>query len=106
MVFESFVEPEDWSSAVIVPLDKGKGERTECKNYRGISLLGMVRRIYDGILVDRFHRMTGALTDDEQWGFRAGRGCIDQIFTQKHIGEKIREKNSLCGFNGFREGVR
>ena len=25
--------PEDWISAVIVPLYKGKGERTECKNY-------------------------------------------------------------------------
>ena len=31
--------PEDWRSAVIVPLYKGKRERTECKNYRGISLL-------------------------------------------------------------------
>ena len=24
---------EDWRSAVIVPLYKGKGERSECKNY-------------------------------------------------------------------------
>ena len=31
--------PEDWRSAVNVPLYKGKGEKTECKNYRGISLL-------------------------------------------------------------------
>ena len=32
------VGPEDWRSAVIVPLYKCKGERTDCKNYRGISL--------------------------------------------------------------------
>ena len=38
MAFESGVVPGDWRSAVIVPLCKGKGERTECKNYRGISL--------------------------------------------------------------------
>ena len=38
MTFESGVVPEDWRSAVIVPLYKGKGERNECKNYRGISL--------------------------------------------------------------------
>ena len=25
-------------------------------------------------------------------GFRAGRGCVDQIFTLKQIGEKAREK--------------
>ena len=39
MGFESGVAPEDWKSAVIVPLYKGKGERIECKNNRGISLL-------------------------------------------------------------------
>ena len=33
MAFESVVVPEDWRSAVIVPLYKGKGERTECSNY-------------------------------------------------------------------------
>ena len=35
MVFESGVVPEDWKSIVIVPLYKDKGERTECKIYRG-----------------------------------------------------------------------
>ena len=42
IAFESGVVPEDWRYAVIVPLHKGKGERTECKNYRGISLLSVV----------------------------------------------------------------
>ena len=32
--------------------------------------------------------MTGGLIDDEQGGFRAGKGCGDQIFTLKQIGEK------------------
>ena len=29
--------PEDWRRAVIIPVHK-KGSRTECSNYRGISL--------------------------------------------------------------------
>ena len=33
MAFESGVVSEDWRSAVIIPLYKGKGERTECSNY-------------------------------------------------------------------------
>ena len=42
MTFESGVVPEDWRSVVIVPLYKGKGERSECKNYRGISSLSVI----------------------------------------------------------------
>ena len=48
MAFESGVVPEYWRSAVIVPLYKGKGERCECKNYRGISLLSMVGKNMQG----------------------------------------------------------
>ena len=48
----------------------------------------MVGKIYVGILVDRVYRMIGGLIDDEQRGFRAGRGCVDEIFTLKQIGEK------------------
>ena len=53
MAFESGVVPEDWKSAVIFLLYKGKGKRTECKNYRGTSLLSVVGKIYMGILVDK-----------------------------------------------------
>ena len=60
----------------------------------------MVRKIYPGILVDRAHRVTGGLIDDEQGGFTAGRGCIDQIFTLKQIGEKVREKKCIV-YVGF-----
>ena len=57
MAFESGVVLEDWKSAAIVPQYKSKGERTECKNYRGISLLSVVGKIYMGILVDRVCRV-------------------------------------------------
>ena len=46
------------------PLYKGKGERSECKNYRGINLLSVAGKIYGGILVDRVRRLTGCLIDD------------------------------------------
>ena len=51
MVFESGVS-EDLRFAVIVPLHKGKGERNECKNYRGVILLSMVGKMYAGILIE------------------------------------------------------
>ena len=44
----SGVVPEDWRSAVMASLKKGKRGRTECKNYGGISLLNVVGKIYSG----------------------------------------------------------
>ena len=83
MAFESSIIPEDWRPNVIVPLHKGKGKRIKCKNYRIISLLSVVGKIFKGILEDRARRVTGGLIDDEQGGFRSGKGCVDQIFTLK-----------------------
>ena len=81
MAFESSVVPEDWRSVVIVPLYKGKEERTEYKNYRDISLLSVIGKNICWDLVDRVRRMTGGLIYNEQGGFRARRVCVDQIFT-------------------------
>ena len=48
----------------------------------------MVGKIYAGILVDRIHRVTGSLIDDEQGGFKVGKGFVDQIFTLKQVARK------------------
>ena len=65
MAFESGVMLEEWRSAVIVPLYKCKGERTECSNYGGISLLSVVEKLYAGILIDRVSKVTKDLIDDD-----------------------------------------
>ena len=44
--------------------------------------------------LSRVHRVTGGLIDDEQGSFREGRGCVDQIFTLRQIGEKARKKKT------------
>ena len=59
---------------MIVPLYKGKGERTEYSNYRGVSLLSVIEKIYAGIIVDRVRKLTEDLIYDEKGGFRAGKG--------------------------------
>ena len=37
MAFESDVVPEGWRSTMIISSYKGKGERTECRNSRGVN---------------------------------------------------------------------
>ena len=83
MAFESGNVLEDQRSAVIFPLYKGKGERTECINYRGVSLLSVVGNIYAGILINRVRKVTQGLIDDKQGGFRTGMGFVDPTFSPK-----------------------
>ena len=59
--FESGVAPEDWRSALFVSLFKGKGEMTDCSNYRGIVWL---EKIYEEILLDKVPKVNKGLIDD------------------------------------------
>ena len=45
---ESGVVPEDWKAVCIVPVFKGKGDRRDCANYTGISILSIPGKIYHG----------------------------------------------------------
>ena len=46
--------------------------------------------------------MIGSLIDDEQESFRAGRGCVGQIFILKQIGEK--KCRDYVGFMNLEKG--
>ena len=46
-------------------------------------MLSVIGKIYAGILVDRVRKVTEGLIDNEQGGFIAEWGCVDQIFTLK-----------------------
>ncbi|XP_061704212.1 uncharacterized protein LOC133515657 [Cydia pomonella] len=58
MCFRTGQVPRDWCKAVIVPLYKGKGSQLDCKNYRGISLLSVVGKLYAKILIERVVKET------------------------------------------------
>ncbi len=93
LAWEKSKVPEDWRKAIIVPLYKGKGNRKECNNYRGISLLSVPGKIYGRILNERMMKITDKIVGDKQGGFWKGRGCVDQIFAMKILVEKYLEKD-------------
>ena len=67
---------------IMVPLYKGKGDVYvyECSNFRGISLLSVVRKVYGRVLFNRIRDKTENVIAEVQDGFRRGRGCTDHIF--------------------------
>ena len=78
--------------AKIYPIYK-KGDRQNCENYRGISILNTCYKIYASILKTRFNVIMENIILEAQNGFRKGRSCSDCIFTVNQILEKHREYN-------------
>ena len=38
--------PTDWKRGLVVPLWKGKGDRQDCNNYRGVMLLSVAGKVF------------------------------------------------------------
>jgi hypothetical protein len=60
--------PEEWKESILVPIYK-KGDKTDCSNYRGISLLSTTYKIPSNILLSRLIPYTGEIIEDHQSGF-------------------------------------
>ena len=82
-----------WRDAEVVPMPK-KGDLHDCDNWRGISLLDIVGKVFARILQERLQKVVEDTLLDSQCGFRKGRGCVDMIFVARQIVEKTREHNS------------
>jgi hypothetical protein len=84
--------PEKWKGSIIVPIYK-KGDKTDCSNYRGISLLSTTYKILSNILLSRLPPCAEAIIGDHQCGFRHNRSITDLIFSICQILEKKWEYN-------------
>jgi hypothetical protein len=80
-------EPVQWKKSIILPVHK-KVNKTDCSNYRGISLLSTSYNILSNILVWWLSPYIDEIIGD-QCGFRRNRSTTVQIFYIRHIlGEK------------------
>ena len=70
--------PITWIHAKIIMLFK-KGCPTLCDNYRGISIINSLRKVYDYILCNRLQQWF--TPDREQAGAQPNRGCMEHIVT-------------------------
>ena len=85
--------PQQWLHAIVANIYKRKGERSECGNYRGLSLLDVAGKIFAKIMASRFNRdIAERLLPDSQCGFRADRSTSDSIFVCRQLLEKGREQ--------------
>ena len=60
--------PEEWKESITLPIYK-QGDKRDCSNYRGISLLPTTYKILFSILLSRLTPYTEEITGDHQCGF-------------------------------------
>ena len=97
-VWEEETVPGDWRSGVVIPLHK-KGDKMNLDNYRGITLMDVVGKVFSGIIRNRIERAFQDKIAEEQAGFRKGRGCVDQAYSLAQTVLKRLEKQKdtfLC----------
>src|SRR5690242_10587979 len=106
--FETECVPHDWARGLIFPIFKQGDERLP-GNYRGITLLSVVAKLYSRVIMRRVSlwcEKQGSISE-EQAGFRPERGTIDQEDRMEE------QKDTFCVFldiakaydTTWREGV-
>ena len=93
-IWEEEELPRDFRDATIVSLFKNKGSRTDCGNYRGISLLSIAGKILARVILNRLiESVSEQNLPETQCGFRPNRSTVDMIFTVRQVQEKCVEQN-------------
>ena len=81
-LFNNSIYPKIWNLSIITPIHK-KGDKNKTDNYRGISLLSVVSKIFTSILHKRLYTWAEVNNKfcEEQAGFRRSFSTTDHIFT-------------------------
>ena len=84
--------PQRWKDAVIAVLHK-KGDKTECGNYRSISLVSHAGKVLLKVVARRLSAYCEAkgLLPEEQFGFRPDRSTTDMMFVVRRLQEMRRK---------------
>ena len=80
--------PTDWKRGLVVPLWKGKGDRQDCNNYRGVTLLSVPGKIFTRIILERVRHHPLEHQRPEQSGFTPKRSTIDRILALRILTER------------------
>ena len=79
-IWEGEKLPDEWMDDVVCPIYK-KGDKLDCSNYRGITLINATYKILSQILCRLLSPHAKRFVDTYQAGFTGARVTTDQIFS-------------------------
>ena len=99
--------PEQWKIAKVIPIFKNRGKSSDPGNYRPISLLHPVARIFESRLADSLknYLTTNNILTPHQFAYMPQRSATDQLLLLTHHMATIKDKrgNYDCVFLDFRK---
>jgi hypothetical protein len=105
-VFESGLFPESWTTRCIVLVFK-KGDINDPNNYRGITIVSCLGKLFTSILNNRLliWDSDNDIITDAQFGFKPGASTVDAIFVlQSLINRTLKKKRRLyCCFVDYQK---
>ena len=100
IVFNSGILPESWLVGNIIHFYKNKGDKCDPGNYRPITILSCMGKLFAFVLNLRLCTFLERylLLKENQFGFRKGYSTVDSIFVIQILFELLRKKNKklLC----------
>ena len=106
-VLETGEIPEEWVIGLIHPLYKGKGNKADTDNYRGITLLSCLGKLFTSILNNRLTDFLeeNQLLSENQTGFRQNHSTLDHCFVLKSLLDifSYKKKKLYCAFIDYKK---
>ena len=100
VIFDTSHFPPKWSTSLICPIHK-KGDVNNPENYRPISLLPTIYKIFASILNSRLKNWSESFLSQAQAGFRSGFSTTDNIFVLRNIISICLRKNKGKLYSAF-----
>ena len=85
-------KPDMWSYMNITPVPKS-GDLSDTNNYRGISLICIIAKIYNRLILNRIRSVMDPKLRYNQNGFRSNRTTVAQILALRRIIEGVKANN-------------
>lgn len=101
LIYESGIIPSDWLKSTFVVLPK-KHRATKCNEYRTISLMSHVLKLFIRIIHQRIYRKIEEKISNTQFGFRCGLGTREALFATQVLVQRCRDMNQdvfLCAID-------
>jgi hypothetical protein len=93
-ILKTGIYPKSWKESFTIPIYKS-GDKNDPNNYRGVSLVNCLPKIFNTILNNRLIKIIEDQLSNSQFGFRENHRTADSIFVFKSFINKYIHKKKM-----------